>query len=148
MKYVVLIATLVFLAGCATLSGSSLSRLSVGMPKDEVIKIIGTPTFVTAARKNDSSNELWEYETQGAKEIRQITWLAFQDKKLVAWGRAADFTNYSPKALLDANFLAEFRPLVVGQQQEVSSQPVSQPLEMPAEIKPQEPQGPKKNFSP
>lgn len=105
-RFLVMIVLLVaFLAGCATLSGTSLSHLNLGMSKDAVIKLIGAPTFVTAVQEpNGSAYELWEYVTETEKETTQTTWFAFQDKSLVAWGRASDFKNYSPQVVLEHRF--------------------------------------------
>lgn len=104
---VVIMLLVVFLAGCATLSGTSLSRLNLGMLKDAVIKLIGAPTFVTAVQEpNGSAYELWEYVTETQKKTTQTTWFAFQDKSLVAWGRASDFKNYSPQVILEHRFVA------------------------------------------
>jgi len=95
----------VFLAGCATLSGTNLSRLNLGMSKDAVIKLIGAPTFVTAAQEpSGPTYELWEYTTETDKKTAQTSWFVFQDKNLVAWGRAGDFKNYSPQAVLERRF--------------------------------------------
>ena len=75
------------------------------MSKDAVIKLIGAPTFVTAAQQpNGSAFELWEYVTETQKKTTQTTWFAFQGKSLVAWGRAADFKNYSPQVILEHRF--------------------------------------------
>ncbi len=105
-RFLVMIVLLVaFLTGCATLSGTSLSRLNLGMSKDALIKLVGAPTFVTAAQEpNGSVYELWEYVTETEKETTQTTWFAFQDKSLVAWGRASDFKNYSPQVVLEHRF--------------------------------------------
>jgi len=95
----------VFLTGCATLSGTSLSHLNLGMSKDAVVKLIGAPTFVTAVQEpNGPAYELWEYVTEAEKKTIQTTWFAFQDKNLVAWGRASDFKNYSPQVILEHRF--------------------------------------------
>lgn len=102
---VVITLLIVFLAGCATLSGTSLSQLNLGVSKEAVIKLVGAPTFVTAAKEsNGSTYELWEYVTETEKKTPQTIWFAFQDKSLIAWGRASDFKNYSPQAVLEHRF--------------------------------------------
>lgn len=104
-RFLVIVLLVVFLAGCATLSGTSLSCLNLGMSKDAVIKLIGAPTFVTAAQEpNGPAYALWEYVIEAPKKTAQTTWFAFQDKNLVAWGRASDFKNYSPQVILERRF--------------------------------------------
>jgi len=157
MKNFVFIVTALFLAGCASISGSSLSRLETGITQEETVKTIGAPAYVTGAKTGDSSNELWEYETRDETGAKQVTWLAFQDKKLSAWGRAGDFTNYSPKAVLNENFLSkEIMPFMPKQEPAAFSAPAQTPVvavETPAAAMPlpqeQEKQEPaQKNFSP
>lgn len=115
-KISLLLVVVLFLSGCATLSElrarnrENLTRLSVGMTKDEVLKIMGTKTtkayqgwdggFVDVINnpyrseilqgENKTLEVLYYYtdkkKADGAITDDELTPLVFEDNKLIGWG--------------------------------------------------------------
>jgi len=116
-RIVAVLMSVLFFAGCATLSGSSMSRLKIGMEKDVVVKKIGKPDFVTASRTAAGEpQEVWEYTTHKDDYNETKVWFVFSGSQLVAWGDAKNFTTYDPSAVLKNDFLPSVQGTAVAQQ--------------------------------
>ena len=97
------IALIVFISfmiqGCATTS-RVLTRISLGMPKPEVVQKMGKPTSVRGSIRNkyDQVIEVWEYRLyqysgaiEGLSPYYDLYWLYFVNDTLVQWGKAGDW---------------------------------------------------------
>ena len=103
------------LAGCAT-PAKHMTRISLGMSKEQVVQKLGNPTVARGAIRNkfDQTVEVWEYrlalpeDEVGSKTATTIVtfgigaflfadrdmknyWLYFVEDKLVRWGEAGDW---------------------------------------------------------
>jgi outer membrane protein assembly factor BamE (lipoprotein component of BamABCDE complex) len=82
--------------GCATTG--DLYKLEIGMPKGQVVKIMGEPDVARGSIRNkyDQVIEVWEYTRQKATGDLPVVrpqqyWLYFCEGKLVQWGEAGDW---------------------------------------------------------
>jgi hypothetical protein len=119
-KAVLIVVASLVSAGC-TKSASSLSTITLGMTKDEVLDCIGSPDVVRGAIRNKFGQvvEVHEYtlampSKDGAGEVigksfltvftfgigaasfkseKRLFWLYFHDDKLVQWGQAGDWSR-------------------------------------------------------
>ncbi|MBI1803244.1 MAG: DUF3192 domain-containing protein [Ignavibacteriae bacterium] len=111
MKYLCIAVALFALSGCAgsvawhsmrmgSTNGEAednnkkMMQLEIGQPKDSVLAIMGQPTRREAYRlDNNRAVEFLFYRTRGwsnqesADNDEQFTPMAFEDKKLIGWGR-------------------------------------------------------------
>ncbi len=85
------------LAGCAT-PAKHMTRISLGMTKEQVIQNLGNPTVARGAIRNkfDQTVEVWEYrlalpKTVWSQRDMKDYWLYFVENKLVRWGEAGDW---------------------------------------------------------
>ena len=130
--FVLLVILGVCFTGCATTTSSKhLRKISLGMTKDEVIKVLGEPAVSRGAIKNKYNQvvEVWEYtlalpshdsagQIIGKSVLTFITlgmgaatfrgernnyWLYFLDNKLVQWGEAGDWSK-EPERIYEFNF--------------------------------------------
>ena len=101
-KVMVSLILAAFLAGCATQTEweaeknrKVLLHLKIGMTKVEVQNIMGEPRKTEAYSKDGRNIEFWLYVTEGIdyysydRTLRDsnFTPLAFEDGKLIGWGR-------------------------------------------------------------
>ena len=89
------------LAGCAT-PAKRMSRVSLGMTKEQVIQNLGNPTVARGAIRNkfNQTVEVWEYrlalpKTVWSQRDMKNYWLYFVEDKLVRWGEAGDWERES-----------------------------------------------------
>ena len=113
----------IIFVGCAT-PAKRMSRISLGMSKEQVCQKLGDPTVARGDSRNkfDQTVEVWEYrlalpEDAGAnvafttatfevgafvhRDIKNY-WLYFVEDKLVRWGEAGDWDR-------EASQIYEFR---------------------------------------
>lgn len=89
MKKVFAVSLLCLLiSGCLTAANrKNLNRLEIGMSKEQVVGIMGTPYM----READTNREWWLYETtyyNGPVKEEFLTPVVFdKDGKLIGWGR-------------------------------------------------------------
>ena len=102
MKRFLLIALCLGFAGCATMS-SQMNSITVGMKKDEVIKVMGEPTSTSAKKGLEYLNyELTETSHQWWYGFTTPYFVAFKDGKVIAFGRTGDFgTTARPKEIIE-----------------------------------------------
>lgn len=106
-----------FFVGCAT-PAKHMTRISLGMSKEQVVQNLGNPTVARGAIRNkfDQTVEVWEYRLALAEdEVGRKTaltiltlgigalsyadrdmknyWLYFVEDKLVRWGEAGDWNR-------------------------------------------------------
>lgn len=85
-KYLCLVLA-IFLFGCAT--ASKFNNLSIGMSKQETIKILGTPRTIQAENEIEVLEYyLWPDLTSNQKEI---FWVVIIDNKIYKYGPARNF---------------------------------------------------------
>ena len=93
------------LARKARLNNENLSKLKLGMTKDEMLKIMGKPRSSEVYKIKEAKIELISYLTETVKfedhiGQKHLTPVALQDDKVVGWGRGY-FDNpgdiFSPK---------------------------------------------------
>ena len=130
-----LLVLVLLLSGCATIhSTKKLRRASLGMSKEEIVKVIGEPTVVRGAiiNKFNQTVEVWEYKMDKGKTAGEIGvqaafaivsfgllspalfvpgeiqhyWLYFYDNKLVQWGQAGDWGKEADR-IYEFNFNPE-----------------------------------------
>ncbi|MBI4991434.1 hypothetical protein HZB96_05065 [Candidatus Gottesmanbacteria bacterium] len=88
--YIFIMALLI--AGCAT--AAKMNRLSVGMSKDEVIKVMGNPN----SQKASEGVECLEYYLSNSMMGDTGTyWVMMKDGKVIQYGRAGDFGTALPQ---------------------------------------------------
>ena len=105
----------IIFVGCAT-PAKRMTRISLGMSKEQVVQKLGNPTVARGAIRNkfDQTVEVWEYrlalpeDQVGAKVAFTVFtvgfgafvlgkrdmknyWLYFVEDKLVRWGEAGDW---------------------------------------------------------
>ena len=99
IRYLVIFIVPFVLLQCAT-SAKSLTKISLGMIKGEVISALGEPTAARGSitNKYDQVVEVWEYRLyqyegaiEGLSPYYNLYWLYFVDNKLVQWGQAGDW---------------------------------------------------------
>jgi hypothetical protein len=97
----ILLASLVFLAGCLT-SSKKLLNLKLDMTKAEVqqamrglVSPTGKPKAARGAIRNKHGQviEVWEYILDRGGEKDGVYWLYFYDDRLVQWGEAGDWAR-------------------------------------------------------
>lgn len=87
---------LLFLPGCVQqlLPSRSLMGLSIGMTKQQVVKILGEPTAFRGATvsANGETTELFEYTCLIEGSVTTwCCWLYFKENRLVQWGAPNDW---------------------------------------------------------
>lgn len=125
--------TIVMIAFAAALSMSACSlpsgkvkNLRLGMVPEEVLKVMGEPFTVRAAKvyEEEQWQEAWEYippvfSVAGLAERYDKTyWLVFENGKLVQWGEPGDFSGKSTAALPSGESLfpvIDYTPVKSGQ---------------------------------
>ena len=100
LRFISCLLLVILLAGCAT-PAKHMTRISLGMSKEQVIQNLGNPTVARGAIRNkfDQTVEVWEYRLRigdhfigpGIKNY----WLYFMEDKLVRWGEAGDWERES-----------------------------------------------------
>ena len=70
--------------------------LSLGMSKEQVVKVLGEPFVFRGATTsaNGETTELYEYNVVEGF-IAYIYWLYFKENKLVQWGKTCDWPKQS-----------------------------------------------------
>lgn len=115
LRFISCLLLAILLAGCAT-PAKHMTRISLGMSKEQVVQKLGNPTVARGAIRNkfDQTVEVWEYrlalpeDKVGRKTVLTIGtlgigalsfvdrdmkdyWLYFVEDKLVRWGEAGDW---------------------------------------------------------
>lgn len=115
IRFISCLLLVILLVGCAT-PAKHMTRISLGMSKEQVIQNLGNPTVARGAIRNkfDQTVEVWEYrlalpeDEVGSKTATTIVtlgigaflfadrdmknyWLYFVEDKLVRWGEAGDW---------------------------------------------------------
>lgn len=115
LRFISSLFLVIFLVGCAT-PAKHMTRISLGMSKEQVVQKLGNPTVARGAIRNkfDQTVEVWEYrlalpeDQVGAKVAFTVFtfgfgsyvlgkrdmkdyWLYFVEDKLVRWGEAGDW---------------------------------------------------------
>ncbi len=88
-----------YATGCST-SNVNVSKLKLGMTPDEVIKQIGKPYTIRAAKVyvDNEWTELWEYLPPVFTWHPKTYWIFFENGKVVQWGEPGDFSTGTEKA--------------------------------------------------
>ena len=96
LHFISCLLLVLLLTSCAT-PAKHMTRISLGMTKEQVIQKLGNPTVARGAIRNkfDQTVEVWEYRLRigdpfigpGIKNY----WLYFMEDKLVRWGEAGDW---------------------------------------------------------
>jgi len=89
-------AALLLASGCASMN-TNVSRLKLGMTPDEVLKQIGKPFTIRAAKlyTGNEWTEVWEYLPPLLTLYPKTYWVYFEDGKVVQWGEPGDFAGQS-----------------------------------------------------
>ena len=126
LRFISFLLLVILLVGCAT-RAKRMTRISLGMSKEQVVQKLDDPTVARGAIRNkfDQSVEVWEYRlalpndqvgadvaitvfTFGFGSPRLLSrdmkdyWLYFVEDKLVRWGEAGDWER-------EANQIYEFQ---------------------------------------
>lgn len=96
MKTLFMVFSLLILTGCATTSQKT-NLLSVGMTKQEVVQIMGTPKS-TSAQNNTEFLLYDEYENQTQIYLDEPSeyFIKISNGKVVSYGRMGDFDSTKP----------------------------------------------------
>lgn len=99
LRFISCLLLAILLVGCAT-SAKHMTRISLGMSKEQVIQNLGNPTVARGAIRNkfDQTVEVWEYrltlpKTVWSQRDMKNYWLYFVEDKLVRWGEAGDWNR-------------------------------------------------------
>ncbi len=105
MKNLILVFTCLLIIGCATTSiGKKSAMLRIGMTKDEVIEILGTPKTTSVKEKSDGVVEKWSYwskmfygtiildDPNMAGAGNRIT-VTFKNELVSSWGDQLDYSD-------------------------------------------------------
>ena len=84
------------LSGCASMN-TNVSKLKLGMTPDEVLKQIGKPYTIRAAKvyQDNEWTEVWEYMAPWFTWNPKNYWVFFENGKVVQWGEPGDFSGQS-----------------------------------------------------
>lgn len=96
-RCVLVLCVLLFSAGCTTTTNVKVARLKLGMTPDEVIRQIGKPYTIRAAKVYEDNEwaEVWEYLPPSLTWNPKTYWVYFENGKVVQWGEPGDFTGGS-----------------------------------------------------
>lgn len=103
------VGALLFLGSCSVLRHGDMSLISLGMPKEMVVKRIGKPNMVVMAQSTEEGPlEVYEYmpvEHNSFTETveRRPVWVYFLNGEVVEWGPGEDWQidNAITKKMLD-----------------------------------------------
>ena len=97
LRFISCLLLVILLVGCAT-PAKHMTRISLGMSKEQVVQNLGNPTVARGAIRNkfDQTVEVWEYrlalpKTVWSQRDMKDYWLYFVEDKLVRWGEAGDW---------------------------------------------------------
>lgn len=98
-----MILVILVLSGCGTLTAKSMNKLSIGMSKAEVIRIMGSPTTTKA----DGNTEVLEYKRMADMQEwwtsrssqRTNYWIVFENGELIKYGKAGDWDTAQPETI-------------------------------------------------
>lgn len=97
-KTILLFTAVVLLGSCAT--AHKISGLKMGMNKDEVIAVMGTPTSVSAQGRTEYLNyALSETDDHAFYGITTPYYVRFIDGKVESFGRSGDFDSTKTPAI-------------------------------------------------
>jgi hypothetical protein len=92
MKVIAIVAGIVLLAGCAT--APRMNRLSLGLSKAEVIRIMGTPSSTAAQGRTEYLNyKLTDSSKEAFYGIETPYFIRLVDGRVDAYGRRGDFDS-------------------------------------------------------
>ena len=76
---------------------TNVSKLKLGMTPDEVLKQIGKPYTIRAAKvyEDNEWTEVWEYLAPALTWNPKNYWVFFENGKVVQWGEPGDFSGQS-----------------------------------------------------
>jgi len=94
MKNLTLIGLFFLLAGCAS-PGKKLNHLSIGMSKEQVLDIMGTPESTKAMNPREVLVYSDTERPFGAPARYTQYWVVLVDGKVFQFGQAGDFGNSS-----------------------------------------------------
>ncbi|HJO36431.1 MAG TPA: SHOCT domain-containing protein [Gammaproteobacteria bacterium] len=94
MKYLAVAMTAMILTGCAT--SGKINRVEVGMSKDEVIGVMGSPVSVSAKGRTEYLNyKLSETDDDAFRGFTTPYFVRLIDGKVDSYGRTGDFDSTS-----------------------------------------------------
>jgi hypothetical protein len=76
-----------------------LEKVNVGMPKADVLKVLGPPFNVVGSKPFPHGTvDVWEYRryalvVESSNDVLEQYWLYFLDGKLTQWGRPGDWSK-------------------------------------------------------
>lgn len=95
------LVTLIFLAGCAT--AQKLNNVSIGMTKQEVIAVMGTPSSTSAKGEVVYLNYLLT-EINGLDQSQYYHFVLIKNGKVESYGKLGDFDSTKDnKTVIDLN---------------------------------------------
>lgn len=96
MRRLISIVLIAFTVGCVATTART-RRLSLGMGKQEVLKVMGSPTSVKA-KDNEEVLEylLWPTWSPSIYDKKQQFWVILKDGKLTQYGNAGDYDTAQP----------------------------------------------------
>ncbi len=91
------LAGFLMLSGCSTPS-SRIVDVKLGMTPGEVMKVMGKPYTVRAAKlyTDEEKMEVWEYLPNFFQLYPKSYWIFFEGGKVVQWGEPGDLTAGVP----------------------------------------------------
>lgn len=92
-QYYFLLISIVLISSCAY--ASKMNRLSLGMSKGEVIKLLGEPTSAKAVEGEEILEyrfytEYWRYDLDSY-------WVILENSKVIKYGKAGDWGTVLPE---------------------------------------------------
>jgi hypothetical protein len=84
MQLFVLSAALVLVTGCASSMASRAQKLELGMPKDRVVKLLGSKFTTVGAREESDARRTEVLRFEDPKSGEMFVYL--RDGRLVQWG--------------------------------------------------------------
>ena len=88
---------MLLLSGCmAAIYGTAdqLNQISIGMPKEQVLKLLGTPKSTSASNGVEYLQYLWVKTTIAANaNYPEDYFVAIQDGRVLSYGRTGDFDS-------------------------------------------------------
>lgn len=92
MKFVVLLILCAFVSSCAT--AAKMNQVSIGMSKDDVMKVMGAPASLSADGDVELLNyALYETDQDAHNHHSTPYYVKIKDGKVAGYGRQGDFKN-------------------------------------------------------
>ena len=102
-KLIYLFGLIILLSGCAFIgSASRINSVSLGMSKEDVIRVMGEPISTAAGEGKEYLN--YNLDETGKWGVREPYFVCFKDGRVISYGRKGDFgTSQLPTQVIQVS---------------------------------------------